>query len=59
MSKQTTLEEIRRLAEKTWEGCHHCTDHDKEMWINGFIAGFLNGSEDMVLVIKKTRSDNK
>ena len=32
MSKEITLEQIRTLAEKTWEGCHHCDEYDKQFW---------------------------
>jgi hypothetical protein len=32
----------RKLAEKQWEGCHHCDETDKQMWMNGFVAGYLN-----------------
>jgi hypothetical protein len=41
-----TLEEIRQLAESMWEGCHHCDAHDKAMWINGFINGYLMAKND-------------
>ena len=41
------LDEIRQLAEKAWEGCHGCDEYDKQMWINGFVTGYLNSkSED-------------
>lgn len=40
-----TLEEIRKLAEKQWEGCHGCDAYDKQMWINGFISGYLIAME--------------
>lgn len=36
------LDEIRQLAEKAWEGCHGCDENDKQMWINGFVTGYLN-----------------
>ena len=38
---QLTLEEIKQLAERMWEGCHHCNDMDKQMLINGFVNGYL------------------
>lgn len=41
-----TLQEVRELAEKTWEGCHHCDENDKQMWINGFINGYLMSKPD-------------
>lgn len=34
-----TLEELTKIAEKAWEGCHGCDDNDKNFWINGFITG--------------------
>ena len=38
---QLTLDEIRQLAERMWEGCHGCDENDKQMWINGFVTGYL------------------
>jgi len=52
MNQEITLEEIRKKAEQSWEGCHHCDAHDKAMWINGFICGFLNGQHDIQIVTK-------
>ncbi len=43
---QLTLQEIRELAERMWEGCHHCTEQDKEMWINGFITGYITAKTE-------------
>lgn len=58
MKQEITLEEIRKLAEKTWEGCHHCDRHDKAMWINGFICGFLNGQHDSIYIKAKKNETN-
>ena len=42
-----TLEEIRQLAERMWEGCHGCGYvYDKQMWINGFVTGYLMAKTD-------------
>ena len=49
MSREVTLEEIRKQAEESWTPCHHCDQYDKEMWINGFVTGYLNGQEDTVI----------
>lgn len=38
---QLTLQEIKDLAERMWEGCHGCDETDKQMWINGFVMGYL------------------
>ena len=35
------LDKVKKLAESSWEGCHHCDDTDKQMWINGFVSGYL------------------
>jgi hypothetical protein len=35
------VEELRKKAEASWEGCHGCDDNDKNFWINGYIAGVL------------------
>ena len=37
-----TREEIEKLAESDWEGCHHCDENDKYFWINGYVIGYLN-----------------
>ena len=44
MPKEITIEEIRRQAEKEWTPCHHCDETDKQMWINGFITGYLTSN---------------
>jgi hypothetical protein len=41
-----TVKEIREIAEKSWEGCHGCDEYDKGLWINGFVTGYLNASQD-------------
>lgn len=38
---QQELKQITELAERMWEGCHHCDENDKQMWINGFVTGYL------------------
>jgi hypothetical protein len=37
-----TRQEIEKLAESAWEGCHHCDENDKNFWMNGFMIGYLN-----------------
>jgi hypothetical protein len=41
-----TIEQIRQLAEKAWEGCHGCDENDKHFWMNGFTIGYLNARVD-------------
>ncbi len=41
-----TLQDIRRLAERMWEGCHGCDETDKQMWINGFITGYITSKTE-------------
>ena len=43
-----TVEEIKKLAEEQWEGCHHCDDNDKYFWISGFVHGYLNARVDNI-----------
>ena len=43
---EQTLEEIRKLAESMWEGCQHCDETDRQMWINGFVTGYLTSKND-------------
>ena len=61
---QPRVEEIKKLAEKNWEACHHCDQNDKEFWINGFVHGYLLASHDQEdKTFKKkslwTKVDNK
>jgi len=37
-----TVEEIKKLAENSWEGCDGCDENDKHFWINGYVMGYLN-----------------
>jgi hypothetical protein len=43
-----TAQEIEKLAESAWEGCHHCDENDKYFWINGFVIGYLNARVDNI-----------
>ena len=50
---QLTLQEIKDLTERIkilaeirWEGCHHCTEEDKQMWINGFVTGYITSKTE-------------
>lgn len=43
---QLTLQEIKDLAESMWEGCDGCDETDKQMWINGFVTGYLNAQTE-------------
>ena len=46
IEKSMRLQEIRELAERMWEGCHGCDENDKQMWINGFVTGYLMSKTD-------------
>ena len=35
------IQQIRELAERMWEGCDGCNETDKQMWIKGFVTGYL------------------
>ena len=53
MSREMTLEEIRKQAEESWTPCHGCDQYDKEMWINGFVTGYLNGQQEDTVIKRK------
>ena len=41
-----SLEEIRRLAEGEWEGCHGCNDNDRSFWTSGYATKVeIDGNE--------------
>ena len=42
---QQTLEQITELAKSMWEGCHHCDETDEQMWINGYVHGYLTSTQ--------------
>lgn len=44
-----TQEELKQIAEQSWEGCDGCTKNDKDLWINGFIraANLFSDIEDL------------
>jgi hypothetical protein len=42
---QQTLEQIKELAKSMWEGCHHCDEIDEQMWINGYVHGYLTSTQ--------------
>ena len=44
--RKQRMSELRELAEKSLEGCHHCDENDKEFWINGFITGVLSTTDE-------------
>jgi hypothetical protein len=50
-------EEIEKLAESAWEGCHHCDENDKYFWINGFIIGYMQARIEYL--DKQTESNQK
>jgi hypothetical protein len=43
-----TRQEIEKLAESAWEGCHHCDENDKYFWISGYVMGYLNARVDNI-----------
>jgi hypothetical protein len=56
--KLLTIDEINKLAEKRWEGCHHCDENDKYFWMNGFMMGYLEAKLEDVDDKIKTNQDN-
>ena len=42
---QQTLKQITELAKSMWEGCHHCDETDEQMWINGYVHGYLTSTQ--------------
>lgn len=39
--EQQDIQDLQKLAEQMWEGCHGCDDMDKYMWTGGFVSGYL------------------
>jgi hypothetical protein len=56
--KLLTTDEINKLAEQRWEGCHHCDENDKYFWMNGFVMGYLEARMEDVDEKIKTHQDN-
>jgi hypothetical protein len=55
--KLLTTDEIKKLAEQRWEGCHHCDENDKYFWMNGFMMGYLEARIEDVDDKIKTHQD--
>jgi hypothetical protein len=55
--KLLTTDEIKELAEKRWEGCHHCDENDKYFWMNGFVMGYLEARIEYLDDKIKTHQD--
>jgi hypothetical protein len=47
------LKKVYELAEKSWEGCDGCDENDKNFWIKGFQAGYMQGLEQENLYSKE------
>jgi hypothetical protein len=55
--KLLTTDEINKLAEQRWEGCHHCDENDKYFWMNGFVMGYLESRVECLEDKIKTQQD--
>jgi hypothetical protein len=42
-----SIEELKNKAEKSWVGCDGCSQDDKQMWINGYLAGALSNQIEL------------
>ena len=42
------IEQITKLAEDSWVYSHGSDYYDKQMWINGFIHGYINCRLDTI-----------
>jgi len=42
-------DDIRQLAEQSWECCDGCDKNDKNFWIGGFIKGYIQAKENEIL----------
>jgi len=51
------LNQIQKLAEQQWEGCHGCDESDKNFWMNGFMTGYLNAKVECNEMEIKRRQD--
>jgi hypothetical protein len=40
-------EELKNKAEQAWVGCDGCSQDDKQMWINGYLAGALSNQNEL------------
>jgi hypothetical protein len=37
-----SIEELKNKAEQSWVDCDGCNQDDRQMWINGYLAGALS-----------------
>jgi hypothetical protein len=40
------IEDIRKIAEISYDSCDSCTEADKEFYINGYTRGYLHGRDN-------------
>lgn len=42
-----SIEKLKNKAEQAWVGCDGCNQNDKQMWINGYLAGALSNQTEL------------
>jgi hypothetical protein len=58
------IKELKNKAEQSWDGCDGCSQDDKQMWINGYLAGALSNqielpSDEKIIEQLKSIGDNE
>ena len=53
------LEQLKQLAEESWEGCDGCTEQDKYFWTKGYQAGYNRATPKEISDIEIKEMANK
>jgi len=48
-----TIEELKQIAEQSWECCDGFTEQDKQIWINGFVIGAIKFADKITFNTKE------
>jgi hypothetical protein len=57
------IEKLKNKAEQSWVDCDGCSQDDRQMWINGYLAGALSNKielpsdEDIIEQLKGIGND--
>jgi hypothetical protein len=46
-TRQMSIKELKNKAEQSWVECDGCNQDDRQMWINGYLAGALSNQIEL------------
>lgn len=52
------LEQLKQLAEESWEGCDGCTEQDEVIYKNGYVKGYNSAISELPKEISDEEIEN-